>query len=74
MHFSILEKVKHYRLKQLAIFLFFFGISLYFIQMTIAIYSKIIRSKDKNDILIAKEKGFNSCKKVDHRRCKAAED
>ena len=36
--------------------------------------SKIIRSKDKNDILIAKEKGFNSYKKVDDRRCKAAAD
>jgi hypothetical protein len=36
--------------------------------------SKIIRLKDKNDILIAKEKGFNSYKKVDDRRCKAAAD
>ena len=36
--------------------------------------SKIIRSKDKNDILIAKEKGFNSYKKVDDRRCKTAAD
>ena len=36
--------------------------------------SKIIRSIDKNDILIAKEKGFNSYKKVDDRRCKAAAD
>jgi hypothetical protein len=36
--------------------------------------SKIIRLKDKNDILIAKEKGFNSYKKVDDRRCKAATD
>jgi len=36
--------------------------------------SKIIRSIDKNDILIAKEKGFNYYKKVDDSRCKAAAD
>ena len=36
--------------------------------------SKIIRSKDKNDILIAKEKGFNYYKRVDDSRCKAAAD
>jgi len=34
--------------------------------------SKIIRSIDKNDILIAKEKGFNYYKRVDDSRCKAA--
>ena len=36
--------------------------------------SKIIRSIDKNDILIAKEKGFNYYKRVDDSRCKAAAD
>ena len=36
--------------------------------------SKIIRSIDKNDILIAKEKGFNYYKRVDDSRCKAATD
>ena len=36
--------------------------------------SKIIRSVDKNDILIAKEKGFNYYKRVDDSRCKAAAD
>ena len=36
--------------------------------------SKIIRSKDKKDILIAKEKGFNYYKRVDDSRCKAAAD
>jgi len=36
--------------------------------------SKIIRSVDKNDILIAKEKGFNYYKRVDESRCKAAAD
>ena len=36
--------------------------------------SKIIRSIDKNDILIAKEKGLNYYKRVDDSRCKAAAD
>ena len=36
--------------------------------------SKIIRSIDKNYILIAKEKGFNYYKRVDDSRCKAAAD
>ena len=36
--------------------------------------SKVIRKADKEDVILAKEKGYNTYKKVDDSRCKAAAD
>lgn len=36
--------------------------------------SKVIREKGKEDVVLAKEKGYNTYAKVDDNRCKAAQD